>query len=288
MPNFQDRSFAHFDAMSDDELQQILREDASKPEGEDTDMEQLLYIMEVLAKRRNQRSEGRSPAEALESFHKNYCTVYDNHLISDTEEKHARKLTFRPWLRVSAAAAILVVILSIPLGTDARNFNLWNILVQWTQETFHFRPSDATESTEPEVVDSVAYAGLRDALDKLSIPTTLIPTWLPDGYEETKVEIYENPLQRRVYAEYLTDMDLISIRITDHLGQDPMQTEQSGSLLEVYPLDGIDYYIFENHDRLSATWIIQSYECQIYCTTSVDDIKLMIDSIGSIDSDEQG
>lgn len=49
-----DEKFAMHDAMSTEELQQLLREDASKPVGEESDTDSLFYIMEVLAKRRKE------------------------------------------------------------------------------------------------------------------------------------------------------------------------------------------------------------------------------------------
>lgn len=81
--NRRDNEFAKYDAMSTEELQQLLREDASKPVGEESDTDALFYMMEVLAKRRKERNEGKSPEEALESFKMHYHT--DNEISSDSE-----------------------------------------------------------------------------------------------------------------------------------------------------------------------------------------------------------
>ena len=54
MPDIQDRKdsrFSRYDAMSTEDLQAFLREDASKPMGEESDTKEILYVMEVLAKR---------------------------------------------------------------------------------------------------------------------------------------------------------------------------------------------------------------------------------------------
>ena len=59
-----------------------------------------------------------------------------------------------------------------------------------------------------------------------------------------------------------------------------MQIEQSGSPLEVYSVDGIDYYIFDNYNTLEAVWIIDSYECYISGPIAIEEIKQIIDSIG--------
>ena len=50
------RDFSKFDSMTTEALQQILRLDAMKPEGEESDAEELFYIMGVLADRRRNDS----------------------------------------------------------------------------------------------------------------------------------------------------------------------------------------------------------------------------------------
>ena len=84
--NRRDEKFAKYDAMSTDELQQILRDDASNSEGAESDTETLFYVMEVLAKRRQARNEGKSPEEALESFKQNYYTENDTFRSTNTDE----------------------------------------------------------------------------------------------------------------------------------------------------------------------------------------------------------
>ena len=46
-----------YDSMDTEELQEILRADASKSEAEVSDQETILYIMEVLAKRRKDKNQ---------------------------------------------------------------------------------------------------------------------------------------------------------------------------------------------------------------------------------------
>ena len=46
--------FSKYDPMSIGELEEILRADALGPERDDSDVDEILYIMEVLAKKRRQ------------------------------------------------------------------------------------------------------------------------------------------------------------------------------------------------------------------------------------------
>ena len=45
---------SQFDVMTTEELEEILRLDAEMPEGQESDTEKILYIMEVLAQRNKQ------------------------------------------------------------------------------------------------------------------------------------------------------------------------------------------------------------------------------------------
>lgn len=280
--NRRDADYAQYDAMSTEELQQLLREDASKPEGEETNMEVLLYVMDVLAKRRQARNEGRTPEEALESFMQNYFEEDDKSSGSESnsnDRKHSPG--FRRWMSgLIAAAAMFVLILGSSLTANALGFDLWGIIVKWTQETFHFGYGiESTESGNPNKASTEIFAGLQDALDDYDISLNLVPSWLPEGYSENDVRIEDTPKQRRFAAVYQSGDNTVRIRIVDYLGTAPTQIEQSDTLLEVYASEGINYYIFDNEGQLQAMWINESFECYISGPLTLSELKEIIDSI---------
>ena len=279
--NRRDDEFAKYDAMSTEELQQLLREDASKPVGEESDTDVLFYVMEVLAKRRKERNEGKSPEEALESFKMHYNT--DNEISSDSESVPAapRRRSIGRWMQsLAAAAAILVFIIGGSITAHAMGFDLWEIISKWTQETFHFGyVSDTSESNAPDKEDTQSYTGLQDALLASDIQISLAPTWLPNGYIEMDVKTEDTPIQRRYAVVYQSGENTIRIRIVDYLSGTPSQIEKSDALLEIYSVSGINYYIFENNGQLQAVWINQNFECYISGPLTLSEIKEMIDSI---------
>lgn len=278
--NYTGRDFSMYDAMDDEQLRQILRDDASNTEGEDTDMELMLHIMEVLAKRRKAAQEDISPEAALEEF-KNKYTYTDNSLIS--EERPAKKKTigFSRWQRwVATIAAMLILVFGSALTAQALGFDLWEIFVKWTQETFHFSSSvQIGDSSEPEKDDATPYAGLLAALQQHGITNNLTPEWIPKGYVEGEVRVIETPMQRQFVAPYTNGDTSIRIRIADYLDDFPMQIEQSDALVEIYLSDGIEYYIFDNEGQLQAAWVNERFECFISGPLSLEEIKTMIDSI---------
>ena len=277
-----EREFAKYDAMSTEELQQILREDASKPVGEESDSQALFYIMEVLAKRRKERNEGKSAAEALESFKNNYYTETETSSDSESVTVTRKQFDGGRWRRglVAAVAAICILVVGNSITASALGFDLWEIIAKWTQETFHWGAAGQTEETNaPSAEFGRPCISLQEVLDDYEIQIPLVPTWLPEGYIEIDVSAEETPLQRRVAAKYQSGENTIRIRIVDYLNGAPTQIEQSDSLIEVYSSNGIDYFIFSNYDQLRATWVTDKYECYIMGPLTISEIKEIIDSI---------
>ena len=279
--NRRDEKFAKYDAMSTDELQQILRDDASKSEGAESDTEALFYVMEVLAKRRQARNEGKSPEEALESFKQNYYTENDISSVSERTTAAFKPSSRGRWRRgLIAAAAMLVIVIGSSITANAMGFDLWEVIAKWTQETFHFGyAGQVDDSNSPNPNHSFPCISLQEALDKQNISTNLVPTWIPDGYTEGDVQITQSPKQRMFIVKYEYEENSIIIRIADYLDSYPMQIEQSETLLEIYTSNNIDYYLFENYDLLEAVWIRESYECYISGPVSLAEMREIIDSI---------
>lgn len=284
MPGTQNRNedvFAKYNAMSTEELQQILREDASKPEGqEETSTEALFYIMEVLAQRRRARNEGKTPEEALEAFHKYY--EEDEESSKSEREPAARKKnrTLPNWARrLAAAAAIVILIFSCTLTAKAFGFDLWEIIVKWTQETFHIGYVSDSPSKEPSPESTQIFESLNQLMKQYNITTPLVPKWIPDGYEEASVQSFETPKQRQLFGRYQKGDKVIKIWIEDYLNADPTQIEQNESVVEVYEVEGVKYYIFSDNDSLQAAWIRDHYYCYISGPLTLSEIKEMINSI---------
>ena len=208
MPNMQDRKaeqFSRFDAMSTEDLQAFLREDASKPMGEESDTEEVFYVMEVLAKRRKEQNGGKPPVEALESFKQNYHTENETPYISESVPVVRKRSNSGRWKRglVAAVAAIFILVIGNSITASALDFDLFAIIAKWTQETFHFGYAGQTEETNaPSPDHNNPCSSLHEALAKQNIPTALVPTWMPDGYTEDNIKTVESPAQRQVFANY--------------------------------------------------------------------------------------
>lgn len=273
------RDFSRFDSMSTGELQEILRQDALQ-EGTESDIEMILYITEVLAKREKQESPGTDVQRAYRSFVQNYMPAIET-------ETHKRKKTGSFFNRIPqrlGIAAMLAVVLGLLLvgsaGANAMGIDLFGMVAHWTAEVFHF--SDATEGTvyvEPGKDKTGEYSSLQEALDTYKIDQRLAPTWIPDGYQQTEVEVQNSPLETSFYAMYSNGDKFIQISIRKLINEKPEQIEKNEDLVQVFEVNGISYYLFQNSKRAQVVWTVGKFECVIACNLTIDEMKEMIDSI---------
>lgn len=262
-----------YDAMTTEELEEILRLDAQAPEEQESDTEKILYVIEVLAARkRNNGHTGKTALEAYESFKQNYMPE-DN--IETTSKVPAKaKIAFPRWLRsLTAVAAVLAILLVGSVTAKAFGINIWEAVVKWTQGTFQF--GEWCSDTNADL----PYASLQEALEKGNVWISLAPTWIPVGYEMTAITVDRNPLQTAYKAIYTNGEQVLRITVQDYLDEIPVYVEQSDGLEEEYVVSGITYYLFENYDVVKAVWIVDSYECYISGNVTIDELKQMIDSI---------
>ena len=264
-----------YEAMTIEELEEILRLDAQAPEGQESDTETILYIMEVLAARkRNNGHTGKTALEAYESFKQNYMPEVDN-IETTCNVPTKTRIAFPRWLRsLTAAAAVLAILVVGSVSAQAFGLNIWEAVVQWTQQTFQFG-----EWGNSDVSNNLTYSSLQDALELGNTRTTLVPTWIPNGYVLVEITVDRSPLTKKYVAIYSNGEQDLRITVKDYLDEIPVYVEQSDGLVEEYEVAEVTYYLLENNKRTQAVWIVDSFECSILGDLTIEELKLMIDSI---------
>ena len=268
-------NLSKYDAMTTEELEEILRLDAQAPEEHESDTEMTLYIMEVLVgRKRNNGHTGKTTHEAYESFKQNYMPEIEE-VDTACEKTVVIKGRFPRWLRsLTAAAVVLVILLLGSVTAKAFGFNIWKAVVQWTQDTFHIG-----EWVNSNTSNNLPYVSIQEALEKGNTPVWLVPKWLPDGYKLVDISVEQNPLQKIYRAKHINGEQFFIITVQDHLDNEPFYVEQSDGLVEEYEASGIIYYLFTDISLTKAKWINASYECSISGNLTMEELKMMIESI---------
>ena len=278
MSENRNRNYSKYDAMPTEELEEILRLDAAFPEREDSDTELLLYVMGVLANRRsNTELTKKTALESWESFQKNYLDEENSEDMWGPKNK-----TTAPWLRrLITAVAVIALVVCLPLSAQAFGWeDLWNIFARWAKETFSFVTEEGANVTDPDLVYNSEIASLWELLEEGEHDADIIPTWIPDGFIIDHLERDATPVQEVYRALYLYGDKTLEIRIQTYLQGDPGKVEINEELIEIYKPSDIEYYLFTNNEHMHAIWTTDSYECYIAGDLTIEEIKLMIDSIG--------
>lgn len=279
MSENRNRDYSKYDTMTTEELEEILRLDASAPEGEESDTELLLYVMGVLANKNKNTVTGKTAQEAWESFQQNYLTEEDE--SPDDQQKHTKRRISAPWLRrLVAAAAVIAVLICVPIAAKAFGWDeLWHGFAKWAKETFSFVSEESAGVPDPDTEYNGEIASLKELLEQGECDPTIIPTWIPDGFVLEKLERDATPMRDVYRALYTNGEQVLRIRVQNFLSADAQTVEIEEDFSEIYTISGIEYYIFENSDQIRAVWIVDSYQCMISGDISIEELKLMIDSI---------
>lgn len=287
----QKKDYSGFDRMSTEMLEEILRGDFELSSDEESDMDAILYIMEAIAKRKKKESRGRPDAEqAWNIFNENYRS---NHAVpwyeddddkdcvvkSETAEQTTVKKKRRLSRRVMGIAASVVIIIGCTfLTADAFGYNIWQIIAQWTTETFGFASGEGNLQIDSEDGTNSQYRSLQEALDSYGIKEKVVPTWIPKGYKLVSVEVTASPEVICFVALYQSENDDIVIKI-NHSENEYRSFEKDGSDMEAFDVQGIEHYIMSNLEDERIVWINGENECSITASMSRNEMKKMVQSI---------
>jgi hypothetical protein len=290
------RDYSKFDNMNTEMLEAILLADSQLPDGENSDTDAILYIMEVIAKREKAYPTGKftDVHNAWASFSENYMpyiedskSLYDFENTQETGIRQTPSLqTSRPikkrrFMRVaSIAAAITVLLLASTITASAFGFDLWGTVAKWTRDTFGFSNAATQETPDVhEMNDENEYDSLQNALDYYGITTQLAPTWFPDGYLLDSISVTETPLRTTFDASYVKNGERISVTIISLIKPSTSTYEKDDGEVTVYTTNSIDYYIMTNLNRTNVVWTTENYECSFSGNFSLEEAKKIIDSI---------
>lgn len=84
--------------------------------------------------------------------------------------------------RVAVVAAVICTLFATMIVAQAAGLDLWGVIVQWSEETFHFT-YQGDEAFSAWMEGQVALEGMEF--------DDYLPTWIPEGYAVEDVQTYE-------------------------------------------------------------------------------------------------
>ncbi len=273
-------SYPRYDEMTTEQLREILRKHAHGELEKEPDTEELFYIMEVL-----QNKESENPEKQIKSTEEAYATFVKHYAPEMAEDKpipfSKRSAVATCWMkRVAVVAIVCVALATAAVSAKAFAPNLWGKFANWTKEIFRFeRMTDETEGEEPDNEANIELNSLLEVMARYEVPESITPTWIPEGYICVDANGKDSPKALSISAVYEKDGERLIIKIRQEFGSPPFQIEKNEDLIEIYTVDGVDYYIFSNCETLQAAWVVSEFECIISGKITLEEMKRIIDSI---------
>ena len=272
-------------ALSEEQLRDILR---SELLSEKTDVPLIKRVNAVLRSKSGQKMDC-DVHSAWQDLMEEYSTsepLYDDCPEPNDQpapEPRAKASGKRPRFRIAVAAAILaVLIVNGTLTAHAFGFDLWGVIVNWTNETFRFtsREQPIQSGTDDSQSDTTnAFSDIRSALKEHGITEKVLPTYLPNGFTRSYAKIDETTENTTfVYMYSSGDRNLI-LRYTAFSTPLGSSFQKDEGDPEIYEAGGVEHYIMTNVEKYLATWTVNNLECSISGLDSKEELIKMIDSI---------
>ena len=304
--------YSKYDEMGTEALEEILRLDFQMSEEAESDIDAILYISEVIARREKNPPDVEAAWEQFNRKYRPYVTdgrsLYDFDDKDDTPETasgdpatgnngHSVCVTpphkywrgTRRLVRAGVVAAILAAFLfATSVTAYALGYDLWGTFVQWTKDTFSFVSQTSDDNyTDINTVNSPIeqeYASLQEALDAYGITEPLLPTWIPEGFAVKEVTVRKDVKPGCIVFSACYRQSDQSLTIQINMYQNPSSVDyttwqKDEADVDIVDVNGHTFYIMENIDRWSATWTNGVFEENISGNVSSDELNTIIQSI---------
>ena len=269
---------SRYDCRTTEELQEILRKHAHGELETEPDTQELFEIMEVLLERRQN-----TDAPAYRSDEEAFAEFCEHYMPKEKEKPRPKVIVFsnRVFKTVAAVLAIaLVLTVGTTLTAKAFHIDIWSKFANWTKEIFQFADnSQETGAAKLEPEYNLELKSLQDALAQQKITERIVPNWLPEGYVYKDLTVKSSPKVRTISAVFEKVDEILIITIRQKIGVPASQVEKNDDLLEVYAVNGVEYYIFSNTETLQAAWSVGEFECVMIGKITLEEMKMMIGSI---------
>ncbi len=267
--------FAKYDAMSTEELNEILRQDFLNPGDELLDADAILYISGILAEREEDDLEYDTEA-AWQSFRQQFIVSDTARPDVDDMSSHAKSTNThtksRSPIRALRILLIAAVITAVLVGaTYAAGILGW--LPKWNSDHFSFAPVEETFNTGDCTT-------LEETLARHNAPPNIVPRYLPDGYEQVEFHYAITPgVFTTIDCMYSNGTRFISLSYFVFHSNEHSVFTKDDIKPEIYTIGGIDHYIMTNVGQYSAIWQNENFECNLYGFQSRDELIKAIDSM---------
>ena len=296
--------YSKYDEMSTEALEQILRLDFQASGDSESDIDAILYISEVIAKRKGSSAEGDVDA-AWKQLKTKYLPYADGRSLYDFDDEdsvvskptepqpnhskkvrnHSRRHRPHHLLRLRRLLTVAVIVVACLFGgvmvAQAAGIDVLGAIGRWTDETFRFVRPGSNESSARKI-EPEYYEEIETTLTEWGAKEELFPTWQPEGFVAQEPKVTSDSSSATLSMSFKGNERFYSIRIFHFLEMNDSSGvfEKDSDPVEEYVHNGDLFYIFSHVDSITATCYDEEFMTIISGTLTIDEVKSIINSIG--------
>lgn len=295
-----ERDYSVFDQMSTEELQEFLFQDSLLEDPEASDIDAILYITEVVARREKEDTTIKQfdVEAALASFHRDYDPRHGNvsgkasavksPRDADIRERPFNREYFYPWPRLrlrwkGSKIAIAVVIMIALSGMVVGALGGFDWVSNWGEGAYHSSKGPSNNPLlELDLFDDVPepLQELQSKLVDYGVWQDVVPKYFPAGYELEECKVGERGIYQEInYMLSNADGSSIIFSYLIYPEEGRVLERTIGEEKEEYEVDGVTYSIMSNLKSYSVNWHVDNVDCSVVGLPSREELLKVIDSI---------
>lgn len=209
-------------------------------------------------------------------------TSYEHFLkrLKAQEREGRKRRRFHGLLKTAVIAAVIAALLAASVAVAyAKGFDLFDRIARWTAETFGFSSEGSSDKDSVELPQQLL--GLKEELKQYGIDANQLPTYWPEGYEQSQITSSNGPESNTIIGAFGDPENRVVLSYIQFLSGTLDTTYNiDDQSLEFYEHNGIKFHVMTNEDKFLAVWISENIECHISGVESYENLIKILDSIG--------
>ena len=266
-PHEMDKLAEELNSMSVEELEEELKILFLEMDEDSFDGELLEMYLDAI-ERKSPQTRPVDTREAYERFMKRV----------KAEDKKRRRP--RALLKVGIVAAVIAALMAASVAVAyARGIDVFDRIAHWTAEAFGLSMTDKSGKNGAKTPPQLQ--GMKEAMEQGSIDSNYLPTYWPEGCEESKITASDDPESYMLLGTFGGKGNRIILSYVRLLSGDPKNLYNiDDQSLEFYEHNGIKFHIMTNADKYLAVWTSDNVECRLSGLDSYEELIKILESIG--------
>lgn len=193
----------------------------------------------------------------------------------------------RRWVAAVASVVLVVGLLFAVVPQQAEAETFWEMLQRWSSTVLGYfnRDDKFGEMNYVFETDNPGLQQVYDAVVELGVTDPVVPMWLPNGYEITRLETKNTPMLKGIFTWFSNENSEIVYKLEIYQGEPAHEFYRDDTHFESYEKNGTIYNITRNIDNWVVVYTRDNIEVTITADCQEDTLRRILGSIYVMEDD---